>query len=276
MSADFGSPAIHTEPSSEDRHVDLGRAAGDPPAGGAATGRRRFLRSWLDTTAWWTEPRPPIAVLAKDAREGEWTLRQWQRHGRWCWVQTAARTGRVWPWLAARQVTDTPPSLWGELPAVRAVADDTLRHWGRRVCYVAANWLSWVWDSATRTAVLTAGLWLGANWANNVALAHYLVPDVVTAAYWWPRFLHLAKLAAPIVTGGAVLLAVAALGVWQSRRSWKRKRNERREEAERIDTPWPRDHSRRRPHQGRGGTYLDDDWFGDDQNDNDFGNEGGD
>lgn len=183
----FGQPGMDVHPSGEDRHVDLPENKTRPSSGGGNTGRRVFLRSWLDTTAWWTEPRPAISTLLVEAREGEWTVKQWHRLLRRSWLNAAARTGRVLPWLAGRWTLEPHPALWGELPAVRDVADDEqITRWPD-MAYRVANWLSWVADSATRTGVFLVSGWLCANWANNVPILHYLVPDQVTAAYWWMR-----------------------------------------------------------------------------------------
>lgn len=230
MSNAFGAPGVDFHHSGEDRHVELSSdEKRTPPAGGSNTDRRpwrpwSWLLPWLNTTDWWTKPRPPIAVLLQEARTGEWTVKQWHRTCRVCWLQTFARAGRLLPHVAARYVVEEPPRLWGELPAVRDIADDTeISRWPR-IGYVLANGASWVTDGAIRTTWAAAGLEVFLICLN--AEADWAVPDVLTVTYWWPDFLHLLRLLLPILIGLAVIAVAAVVGAWRRKRKWRQRRDE--------------------------------------------------
>lgn len=228
----FGDPGLEfiTDPAREDTAEP---EKGPARAGGIGSG----FTGWVTTQPWWTEPIAPLPVLLDHARDGEWTTSDRQRTTRVWWLCTVHRATRVLPWLVLRS-RDPRPSLTGELPPVamvRATTGATRGERGIKGGYVLASGLTQLGMYPTRATVTTSAAWLWANWANNVPVLRALIPDVVTAAYWWPGFLVLLRVALPVIAAAAVIGAAVAAVVWRSRRSSKRNRAGRRDTAEHID-----------------------------------------
>ena len=199
MSVDaFGSPAIELTPDPRVRvqpaHPGTEEPADqhEPAAVGGGSRLGAWVLAWLGTQRWYTEPQPSIPTLVRHARVGEWTTRDqhWQRRCRLVWLYAAATPARVPAWLVQRiWLRGEAPRFGGDQPSLAELVDHaragTRRNVGLGCLAIPLSWMSHRLDSGAQTIAGTIFLWLFANWANNVPGLARVVPDGVTAAYWW-------------------------------------------------------------------------------------------